>query len=284
MTTVAIWISREQENYPKLWVVTDSLLSNTYPQTTLKLIECGAKLFSILVRCRKPTSFRDNIRDNSYYFSTTIGMAFAGSSTFPLNLYAYISHSLRDLDSSKNAIPSIEDLAEHACKVFERIMNNYYSYNKINEPTTPSPCEVSIFGYCSKTEKYRVFHIYHIKKEAKAIYEEIGDIYETDYVFMMGNHKDEIKFLIKEQRANNNEIMRIRAPLLVVQNIINEKKYDTIGGWVQLGICNSKGFQLYVPYKKDYEKDYKCHPSYQNIALDCREPIGECFFTPFGMS
>lgn len=294
MTVVTIWINREKENEPSLWVASDTLLSLGKDKTTYEpLMECGAKIFSIPVIICKSRSLRTF--EKAPYFSTTVGMAFAGSSLIPVNLYAFISYCFSSLTGSNNVIPSLEDLAQYVNKVFKLMIDNYC--NRCKE--APKSCEVSIFGYCHETEKYRVFHMSYSETEHKSDFEEIDNIEDMGRVFIMGIK--EIESFIKEKRDNEKDkILQERAPALVIKDfiierieretgVVNEKKrkkfsekeykiQNKIGGWVQLGVCNLEGFRRYVLVDEGIHK-------IQGLSIDCGEPIakGQCFFAPFGM-
>ena len=99
MTIVVSWLSEERE-FPILWTVTDSLLLKPNNRSS-RLFEYGAKLFPIRIGCLELSDVYDM---GNVHFTTTIGMAFAGSSLIALNLYAFLGFTLGNL-SSTNFVP-----------------------------------------------------------------------------------------------------------------------------------------------------------------------------------
>lgn len=239
MTIVISWINKENIACPQLWTVTDSLLSQQISTKTEPLLNCAVKLFPIRVVCAKPNQkgFFSDI-----YFATTIGMAFAGSSLLAFNLYAFLSYTLGNLANRNDTAPSIENFAEHAYVAFQSLLHHYITVN-----SKSTPCEISIFGYCSRAREYQLFHITHKGINKKSHCKQV-DLSSDDAIHLMGDRTKEIKQSIIEHRslsANKGSVGWLRHPKSVIENLINKKVFDTIGGEIQLGISEPMGFGLY---------------------------------------
>jgi hypothetical protein len=274
MTIVVSWVSRERE-FSTLWVVADSRLSKSSPIEEIKpLLDCGSKIFSLRVACVGPNAkgyFLDDV-----YFSTTIGMAFAGSSLIALNLYAFVSYTLGSMASVDNVIPSIDEVANHVNAAFKSLLENF-----INTNFTSIPCEVSIFGYCPVMKKHRLFHIKH---EAKGYEVQFGEFELLDHnsIHMMGNHKDEIRKKILADRRKLIGSKYWRSPKATIEQVIEEQQYPDIGGQLQLGISYPAGFRLTPIYHRRQSFGDKCGASllYQGVDLYSNlmlKNIGGCF-------
>lgn len=264
MTIVASWVDK---NEGVLWTISDSRLSDP-PLTSggdyRPKFDCGAKLFSLRINCFKPS--KGGVFFNEIFFSTTIGLAFAGSSLIALNLYAFLSHTLDNLarqdDTEK---PSLEEIAIHAMAVFLQLVNN-----SIKTVSLAPPCEISIFGLCPKNNEYKLFHIVYIPIKQQIIPKEIN-INEEGYIHLMGDHnKEEVLKLINEKRnsLSKQDGKWWKAPKDVIEHIINENLYKTIGGHLQLGITSTDGFKLYSLLRPVVPGKPEAKEIFQNVNLD----------------
>lgn len=271
MTIVVSWISRERE-FPTLWVVADSRLS--VKEIEVKpLLDCGSKLFSIYVACVGPN---EKGYFDSVYFSTTIGMAFAGSSLIPLNLYAFISYTLRNIANVDNVIPSMEEIANHVKAAFKSLLESYIDTN-----FTSKSCEISIFGYCPILKTHKLFHIKHEAKDREVQFCEF-ELVDHNSIHIMGNHKDEIRKKIITERKKSIGSKYWRSPKTTIERVIAEQLYADIGGKLQLGISYPLGFKLTPVYHRKLTLEGKPSASlvYQGIDLyndSMLNKVGGCF-------
>lgn len=237
MTIVATWLNKES-GVPRLWSVSDSRLS--LPSS---VFDFGAKLFSIRLSCLEagPDGFI-----NKVHFTNTIGFSFAGSSLMGLNLHALLSHFLGNLTSptQQREIPSMEDVANFAKNLIEHLIQEH---QMTMLQGTPPVCEVAISGYCVKKSEFQVFHlspvpgIGPIQVNVSKI-----DFSDDQTVHLLGDHKLEIANLIEEARLTllEKNIKWWRAPQNVIERVIKDKVFSTIGGDLQLGFTTHFGFQL----------------------------------------
>ena len=240
MTIVVSWISKERE-FPTLWTVADSRLSKPSETEIKPLLDCGSKLFSIRIVCTKPDYYGHHFDD--IYYSTTLGMAFAGSSLLALNLYAFISYTLGTMGSTNGSVPSMEEIAQHVNTAFKALLNNFIEINMDS-----APCEVSIFGFCPIKKQHQLFHIRHEGKDKTILFDEFNFI-DNNSMHLMGSHQDDILELILSKRKSILSSSGIgkkfwRSPLNTIEQIIEEQVYPDIGGKVQLGISYPLGFRL----------------------------------------
>jgi len=273
MTVVVSWISRERE-FPTLWVVADSRLSTVKGMGIEPLLDCGSKLFSIRIACIGPNVkgyYLDDI-----YFSTTIGMAFAGSSLIALNLYAFISYTLGNMANANNLIPSMEEIANHVKAGFNSLLESY-----INTNSTSTRCEVSIFGYCAAMKKHRLFHLKHEAEDREIQFCEL-ELRDHNSIHMMGNHTREIRERILTDRIKLTGSRYWRSPKATIERVIAEQAYPDIGGKLQLGISYPMGFRLTPIFHREQSLEGQSNANllYQGIDLyenTMLRNVGECF-------
>ncbi len=204
------------------------------------LLDSGAKLFPLSIKCKKPntTGFFDDV-----YFNYSIGMAYAGSSLVGLNLYATLSNVLQNLNGlNENTIPLILDISNFASKLLKRMIGEAGII--IGDGAV---CELAIFGFCYTSSKFRVIHLYPDLNEQLDIRVSEQDISDDNYLLLLGDKKEEIRDLINQERKKINEknILWWRSPKKVIERIVEEDIFNTIGGSVQTGISTLLGFQLY---------------------------------------
>lgn len=276
MTIVVSWLSDERE-FPTLWTVADSRLSKPNTVEPAALLECVAKIFSLRIACVGPNKkgyFSDDV-----YFSTTIGMAFAGSSLLALNLYAFISYTLGNMASVHGEIPSLEDIAEHVNVVFQEQLGSFIDTNM-----SSAPCEVSIFGFCPVNEQHRLFHIKHEAKGPRIEFSEFK-LQKRGAIHTMGSHQTEIKERILAERR---KVPRSRAseywrsPKTTIERVIDEKLYPDIGGRLQLGIGYPTGFRPTLIYHRSSPFMVKQTTSLSHQGINLYDNpglgnVGKCF-------
>lgn len=242
MTIIVSWFNRTA-----LYVVADSRLFDT--ERHQPLLDCGAKLFSIRLVCVERHSTSNNIQGKIFY-TDNIGFAFAGSSLIALNLQAFLSYSLGNIINFVNSRPPLlAEVARHCAAVFKRLL---MKYKESPGGVNLKPCEVSIFGNCPQTGQCQLFHITVEENTLEATNLKVVevDFSESEFVHIMGNHQKEIKNLIHEYRAKN--MHREDVPQQIIEKIIQEETFPTIGGEIQLGIVWPQlGFKSYPVYRPD---------------------------------
>jgi hypothetical protein len=271
MTSIVSWISNERK-FPTLWTIADSRLSNLsneFSDGVKPILDCAAKIFSIRVVCEKQGD--DGRSLNDIYYSTTIGMSYAGSSLLGLNLYAFVSYTLGNLLNANCIKPSMKQISDHLITAFNSLLSNY-----IDTKMESIPVEISIFGYCPILNKHQLFHIKHSGRNREVSHNEF-EFVDISSIHVMGSNKD---FIYKKIISDRNAIHEDqgtnarfwRSPLSTLESIIGKKIYPDIGGKVQLGICYPLGFKLtpiFVPDLtfKYFNKKGKSHLVYQGIDL-----------------
>lgn len=151
-------------------------------------------------------------------------------------------------------------------------------------------CEIALVGFCPIE---RQLQIYHLRPSVGSVgsvgieytIQEHGTNSESnDFVLLLGADKDRISQRIQEDRRNKNDLIWWRTPKNVIRGEIHESENPTIGGHMQLGICNDTGFDIYSLCLPRRAGSPEAYLSYLGFDLD-RDigDIGGCFVGIPGM-
>ncbi|WP_345197071.1 hypothetical protein [Kistimonas scapharcae] len=229
------------ENNGSVWVVGDSLITRGSGDYTT-LIDSGAKIFAVPLICKAP--------DESNFFGRTvldtkIGLAYAGSSLVGLNIYAVLSTIFPNLVAIEGSRPpSIEDLGSYA-----KMISKSYIQSLAQITPDSAPCELSIMGFCSSTGLYKICHIYPDFSSGSfdmSMTTYSNEDSKDDFVLLLGDRKSEIESLIKSKRDSITEkdITWYRAPQHVLNQLVSNNTYGSIGGYLQQGLCFGRDFTI----------------------------------------
>ncbi|MBD2293608.1 hypothetical protein H6G06_08925 [Anabaena sphaerica FACHB-251] len=273
MTTVVCWLNKDR-GVNKIWAVSDTRISRSNTSSSSNdysiLLDSGAKLFPLYIKCRNIMSFEDKA-----YFEHTIGMEYAGSSLIGLNLYATLVYLLQNCSSNEGAFPSILDIANLAATLLKRMIREVGVINR-----TGAICELAIFGFCQVSSEFKIIHLYQKDKDNPldiVVTEE--NTLDDNHLLILGDKKKEIRQLIENKRAEyvENEFLWWYSPKEVIESLIEEEKFNTIGGSIQTCIAAESEFKIYAnafPRKQGIQQEKIL---YQNIDPDDMINLGNCF-------
>lgn len=245
MTSIVCWFEKNENC--EIWVVGDSKISETKKfasssnndeVTYTMLLESGAKIFSIPLICKTidANGFFEKI-----FLETKIGLAYAGSSLIGLNVQAALTTIFSSLINTSGIPPSIDSLADYA----SMIIKSYINTLAVMKPDS-ALCEFLIMGYCNQTNDYKVCHLspdFSSGKFDLSIEITSSKNSNNDFLVLLGDKKDEITSSVKTYKKQNPS--KTRAPKHVLQEIIQNEIYPSIGGHIQLGICHNGDFNVY---------------------------------------
>lgn len=279
MTIVAIW---RQDDYPTqpIWVCSDSRISDGHGTPAvqgepLPLLRHSPKIFPLSV-----ISVVSGSTPEVVGFRHAIGLAYAGSSLFAVNLYAALAPILTNLRGERDAGVAIRDVAELAQKFLcEFAMAYGAKYGRI------APFEIAVFGFCKVESVRRVFVLRPTQgmgPEGAGFQVQIVEIdFSTpEYVFLMGSHKPELHERIVAIRRGRptRSSWRYLAPRDAIRQFIHEDRYPDVGGTVQLAQANSDGFSQYM----DLDGEPVGPPTnfrYLGFDLNAFGSVGACWFS-----
>ncbi|MFL9994257.1 hypothetical protein PQR34_25895 [Paraburkholderia sediminicola] len=282
MTTVAIWY---QDAHPSesIWACSDSCISDppTHGQSEpLPLLRHSPKIFPLQITCIEHGPVPEVAA-----FQHTIGLAYAGSSLFAVNLYAALTPILTNLRGSHGASVSIRNVAELA-KVFLLEFGQTYGerYGEL------ARVEIALFGYCKVDRARRVFvlkpvYVQDASGNAKpdVSLEEV-DFSTPEYVCLLGDHKAEIRKRIAatRQRLPGGSSLRQYAPRNVIREVIKEKCYPGISGTVQLAHAHTGGLRQFMDLEAvdgNIQNAMPINFKYLGFDLDEVGTVGQCWFS-----
>lgn len=271
MTTVVCWLNKDR-GVNKIWAVSDTRISRNNPSSSGNddsiLLDSGAKLFPLYIKCRNIMSFEDKA-----YFEHTIGMAYAGSSLIGLNLYATLVYLLQNCSSNESAVPSILDITNCAATLLERMIREAGVIL-----TNRAICELAIFGFCPVSSEFKIIHLYPDANTLDIVVTEENTL-DDNHLLILGDKREEIRQLIENKRAEyvENEFLWWYSPKEVIESLIEEEKFNTIGGSIQMCVAAESEFKIYAnafPRKQGIQQETML---YQNIDPDDIVNIGNCF-------
>ncbi|WP_071191054.1 hypothetical protein [Trichormus sp. NMC-1] len=245
MTAIAIWFNDENPDSPSLWVAADSRVSKLTDvghSGHSTLIDDAAKVFTLPVICKYPGENGLYSRISHYQ---TYGYCFAGNTLLGQNSFLSIMPLLSNLIANEKYIPPMNCVAEF---IYQYLSRSFDEYKVI--ACNNSAIEVALFGWCHANQKYYIFHYYPSQNEEGEY--KINCITHTDLTrksfIYLGDEKDDLEVKIKEgfNKQDIADIVLSRTPQYVIETHIQNHKYPSIGGDLQLGIANQYGFQPYL--------------------------------------
>nr|WP_144020654.1 hypothetical protein [Burkholderia sp. AU33423] len=282
MTTVAIWY-QDREPYESVWACSDSCISDppTHSESEpLPLLRHSPKIFPLQITCIEHGPVPEVAA-----FQHTIGLAYAGSSLFAVNLYAALTPILSNLRGSHGANVSIRNVADLA-KVFLLEFGQTYGerYGKL------ARVEVALFGYCKVERARRVFVLTPTsQKDCSGNLKQVISIEEIDFSMpehfhLLGEHQVEIRERIVAARQSlpRGSSLREYAPRNVIREVIKEECYSGISGTVQLAHAHAGGLRQFMDLEApdgSIENATAMNFKYLGFDLDKIGNVGPCWFS-----
>lgn len=257
MTIVAIW---RQESYPTkpLWACSDSRISSAESKAggdsiPLPIITHSPKIFPIHI-----TAYENNSPTNTeVVFRHSIGLAYAGSSLFAVNVYAAICPILENLRGHAGALVSVKNVADLAASFLREFVETHAQ----SRPHTCPSIAMAVFGYCLVEETSVVIQLRADWRKGATgwvptIKCESVDFPSPDFVLLLGEHTSEIRQEIqdKQQSEAPGSFRRLIAPRDAIHSIIKRGAYTGIGGTVQLFVASETGVQQFMEVDADGAK------------------------------
>jgi hypothetical protein len=247
-------------------MATDSRIS----QGPARLIEEGIKLFEVPVICRCPgeSGFFD-----VPYFTTTLGLACAGGTLVYQHVYGTLVPILANLIGEGSFVPTTADFASLAAEITTRYVLSLGQRR-------PNAQVVSIVvagetGNATSPEAYRLRE----DRDLEGLSYFVADKLDLggDRVHFFGHSVDEAQAELQAvQLANQPGAPRSRAALNVLRTFIDDHEKPAIGGEVQLGFTNGRGFQRRSTVVADGDRAPRALQLLNGIDLDQLGQVGPC--------
>ncbi|PTQ81733.1 hypothetical protein C8R21_108111 [Nitrosospira multiformis] len=170
--------------------------------------------------------------------------------------------------------PALDDIAEFALKLLQLYVKELGVV-----ACKRAECEVAIIGFCPVEHKLKMYYLTPSINQGELEYklEKHPDDQGDDFVFLLGADKSRIRKNIEAfRRERLKDISWWRAPKNVISDEVENSDNPTIGGHLQLGICNQLGFQVYSVCRP-YSLGGAAYLSYLglNVSSDFGQ-IGSC--------
>ncbi|MGD8174208.1 hypothetical protein ACQEXU_21405 [Vibrio sp. TRT 21S02] len=235
MTSIVSWFNSESGG--AVWTVGDSKVTDGGDDPSM-LLDSGAKVFSIPLLCKAPGT---SGAFDQLVLESKVGLAFAGSSLIGLNVHAALSTIFSNLNVL-HQIPSMDELAEYV----KMIAKSYIDTLAVMKQEG-ALCEFLFVGYCHLTKCYKICEIrpdFSSGMFELSLTMHDSETAKPEEFFILGDKKEQVMTAIEGYRSEQefDSILWQRAPKIVLQKIIEEDRYPTIGGHLQLGICINRDF------------------------------------------
>ncbi len=266
MTLVVSWIKYEMPiTIPAIWTVSDSKITSGNNTLTLE----GSKVMELHIKCRT-----NSVYPRTIYYTGSLGFAYAGSSLIALNTYTMLESILSNLGGKEtsNTLPDHISIAEKASKIL-----------KIYASSIQGSCEISIYGFCPKTQKPFIASI-------RPITTENGIDFDIEYIYasteglqfsLLGDEKTVISKLIMEMAAEfkPTDYKHWAVPMRTIQVLVEKSIYPSIGGGLQLGVAYPTEFRLMALIKFLEDKTVTAKFRNMDVFSDIGLDIGDCKFS-----
>lgn len=260
MTCIIGWVNTEQKDKPAIWIAGDTKITNEKGTLTLE----GGKIMEIPIRVKDISTTKQPI-----YYQSTLGFAFAGSSLVAFNIHNALKFFISNIGGlqSKNQLPYLEQIAKKAQNLL-----GFYTRS------VRTMCELFLSGKCPVKNELELYKIC-LEKNTAGVFQPQCYKLETDkpHFYFLGDKQAEmeseviemVEFLYKDRNPHHT-----RAPLYALRKVINEGKFETIGGGIQLGITYQIPYGQFELFSI-WDKNKQGKPQHFHNNIDLVEEIGE---------
>jgi hypothetical protein len=270
MTAILSWFNKEKGTEPYFMTIGDTKISNG--ETTLLLQ--GAKILELPILVRDMSS-----PSSELYFMSTISYSYAGSTLVGLNIYCVLQTIFSNIGGLKSneTLPDYISLSEKAASILR-----YFTVDRTKV------VEIILSGFCPKSKVPFITVISPTLLNGRFDYE---ITYKTNFldkvdVVIIGDKKDDILQMLKSdllKQTPDESSEYWRTPVRVLNKIIEEMMFNTIGGGIQMTAVTMYHFKTYsIVYGNKGEPatlKYRNMDIFDDIGLQ----IGECYVTIPGM-
>jgi hypothetical protein len=263
VTLGAIWLNDEEPESPRLWMATDSRISDEAGS----LIDEGIKLYEVPVVCRRPgpSGFFD-----TPFFTTSIGVIGAGGTLVYQQVCGTLVPILGNLISTQRAVLSIGDIASLAGVV----ATHYVRSLGTRRPHDAAKVTLVIGGE-SVNSGIRAYRLSPDIPEDGLLTFAVQPLdLQPRVVHFIGDKTDDARTRLQELvRKDEPGASKYRAALNVIREFINDADHPTIGGDVQIGFTTGRGFRRVASVVPD---DANALRLLNSIDLDSLPAVGPC--------
>lgn len=227
MTLVMIWKERGGK---RVWVASDSRLTNPTENGHSRLTDRAGKILEA------PVAVHDPRGTDAPTWSTTVGLAYSGSTLVALETYTAVLPLWCRLQGYGPI--SLKDLAAHLAKFLEG-----YAL-ELGAVSQAASCDCALLGVDPVSGAFVGWRIQALISPAGvAIKQRELQLTERRIEFLGDGRKEAEARLAALKRKGKTWS---REPLEMIRTFLGEDPPNTVGGGVQIGMLYDKGFQLYA--------------------------------------
>lgn len=236
MTAVIIWMNEQEKG---LWAVSDTKVSST--DGLGKLIGNASKILPLPIVMHLPHTFENGIQWSNVYSGPELGLCFAGSTIVAQNTYLALAQLLGNLQiKDKEYIPSFSSIAEYIFKYVEASWNEtkYTMQEK-------GVFEIAVFGYCLVDQEFSIYRYYVDPMTKNILVQHKKKPKDLEFI-VLGDKRTEIEERISQEILASGAPGRPagRAPRRILEGLLEDTSFPTIGSGIQLAISTSLGFRI----------------------------------------
>lgn len=267
MTLLAVWRNHEEPGSPRLWIATDSRISDE----TGKLIDEGIKLYELPVVCRRPGP--SGFFDTPFYV-TSIGMAGAGGSLVFQHVYGTLVPILGNLIGGGARVPAVGELALCASEIATRYVRSLGQ----RRPRDAARVTIVIGGDSVDKGSPQAYKL-SPRVPRGGLLEFAPELLELEppAVHFMGDRVRDAQALLSDMRKREAPGASYhRVPLNVIRAFIDDPDIPSVGGEVQIGYTTGQGFRRVASVVPDRHRPPKALRLLNSIDLDALPSVGPC--------
>lgn len=232
MTLVMAW--REQK-MQRVWLVSDSRLTNRGPHGRTHLTDHAAKLLVAPRILRRQTPMHVL---GIPVISSDVAFAYAGSSLIALQAYTAILPLWGHLQAvGEEVLPSMQACANHLA-IFVRA----YSMSISGASGQLQPCQCAIIGFDVQSQSVEGWIVSTVEHEESIFADVRRMAIGPGEIELIGSGADVARSALDGDFSRVGDFWH-REPLAMIRAHLREPHGD-VGGGVQIGYANEAGFQL----------------------------------------
>lgn len=282
MTCVMVWRNREP-GQDDLWATSDTRISKPSQSSEAGILtEEVPKIYSLPIRCFKPTPGPRGGGFDLQCYGGSLGFAIAGSTLIAQSTILAVAPLLGHL-GTLGELPTMEEIAFFVSTFAQRYMT---SVNLNSSVGSESKSEIAVFGRCPKSGLLEAFVVRPARtSDGVQLRTSSFDLTPDDSILFLGDRKNEMRERVDAIRASHEPgtLAWWRSPRKALIAAIEEGAFPSIGGGEQLGITTGGEFNLYMPVniRRDGSRDGVF--TWLGVELKPFGLLGPCFLGLPGM-
>lgn len=232
MTLVMAWREHDMQ---RVWLVSDSRLTNRGPHGRTQLTDNAAKLLVAPRILRRQTPLHVL---GLPVISSDVAFAYTGSSLIALQAYTAILPLWGHLQATgEEVLPSMQACAKHL-GIFVRA----YTISVSGASGQLQPCQCALIGFDDQSQSVEGWIVSAVEHDGSIVADVCRMAIGPGEIELIGSGADAARAALARDFSRAGELWH-REPLAMIRAHLREPHGD-VGGGVQIGYANEAGFQL----------------------------------------